>query len=278
MLSKGARDGPLSPTMGITVQAPLLFSIPTRACSSFYRSGLSVTSSKPIYRLARLFPPSFSPIHASLSLPWSDRTPASMTEYRLLPPLPPPPVTPRHIEVDDDLILFLPPPPLLEHTFSLQSILSSLLSTVQPLPLSISFLLPTASFNYAVHTTPPPTPSHESYLLSEPFASLDFLYPLPPLHSSPFFLQLVQTLFLPQHTPLPPDLPSLHSATSAQRALLTHYTSFLHCQAYLPLPIVLVATLLTHRRASCASPTSPSTPNSRPCCRPLHPLLFFPSR
>ena len=214
-----------------------------------------------------------SPYHGLIAPPHP-----SMTEYRLLPPLPPPPVTPRHIEVDDDLILFLPPPPLLEHTFSLQSILSSLLSTVQPLPLSISFLLPTASFNYAVHTTPPPTPSHESYLLSEPFASLDFLYPLPPLHSSPFFLQLVQTLFLLQHTPLPPDLPSLHSATSAQRALLTHYTSFLHCQAYLPLPIVLVATLLTHRRASCASPTSPSTPNSRPCCRPLHPFLFFPSR
>ena len=88
MLSKGARDGPLSPTMGITVQAPLLFSIPTRACSSFYRSGLSVTSSKPIYRLARLFPPSFSPIHASLSLPWSDRTPASIHDR-----VPPPPTS-----------------------------------------------------------------------------------------------------------------------------------------------------------------------------------------
>lgn len=214
-----------------------------------------------------------SPYHGPIAPPHP-----SMTEYRLLPPLPPPPVTPRHIEVDDDLILFHPPPPLLEHTFSLQSILSSLLSTVQPLPLSISFLLPTASFNYAVHSIPPPTPSHEFYLLSEPFASLDFLCPLPPLHSSLSFLQLAQTLFLPQHTPLPPDLPSLHSATSAQRALLTHYTSFLHCQAYLPLPIVRVVTLLTHRRASCASPTSPFTPDSRPCCRPLHPLLFFPSR
>ena len=141
-----------------------------------------------------------SPYHGLIAPPHP-----SMTEYRLLPPLPPPPVTPRHIEVDDDLILFLPPPPLLEHTFSLQSILSSLLSTVQPLPLSISFLLPTASFNYAVHTTPPPTPSHESYLLSEPFASLDFLYPLPPPHTSP-------TLLPPARAdPLPP---SPHTSSS----------------------------------------------------------------
>ena len=213
-----------------------------------------------------------SPHHGPIAPPHP-----SVTEYRLLPS-PPPPVTPRHIEVDDDLILFHPPPPLPEPTPSLHSLLSSLLSSAQPLPLSVSFSLPTASFDYAVHTTPPPSPRHSSYLLSQSFASLDLLCPLPPLHSSLSFVQLAQALFLPQHTPFPPDLPSLHSATSAQRALLTHYTSFLHCQAYLPLPIVRVATLLTRRRASCASPTSPSTPSCRLCCRLPRPLLFSPSR
>ena len=93
-----------------------------------------------------------SPYHGLIAPPHP-----SMTEYRLLPPLPPPPVTPRHIEVDDDLILFLPPPPLLEHTFSLQSILSSLLYTAHPLPRSNSILHPTPTRTNPEPPPPPPT-------------------------------------------------------------------------------------------------------------------------
>lgn len=143
-------------------------------------------------------------------------------------------------EDDDNLILFSTPFKGRAHSSIIEGIYSQYLSNLAPIPvesLTIS-LVTTPPFDYSIHL---PQPPHSLTVPSNPSVSLDYI--CKPLSVPSFSLFHAASEPCALH-PLPlPSLPSttsaLHEHTASQHTRLTHYTAFLHCHAYLPLPVVL---------------------------------------
>lgn len=143
-------------------------------------------------------------------------------------------------EDDDSLILFSTPFNGRTHSSIIECVCSQYLSNLAPMPmesLTIS-LAATPSFDYSIH---PPQSPHSLPVPSNPSVALDYI--CQPLSVPSFSLFHAASERCALH-PLPlPSLPSttstLHEHTASQFTRLTHYTAFLHCHAYLPLPVVL---------------------------------------